>query len=259
MIATGTTLIRAVTIDFHDTLFHCDRWFELEVRDLPALFFEWLASELPEFVVPDDELEVRRVYRQLRTRAIEDGIEVDSIDGVDQVCRAFDLHVDRRTIVYGVDILMRETLPSAMPFAGSIELVRSLRSAGLKLGVISNAIHHPFLEWALERFNFLNDFDMVLSSADAGYYKSRVELYQLAAERLGVRANEIVHIGDSYRFDVVGAAGAGMHTVWLNLTGDAARDVVPDLTVDSLVGLMPHLRNRFDLQSEVHMEPVVED
>ena len=237
----------AVTLDFHDTLFLCDEWFQLEVRELPIQFLAWLADQPGQSRCERSQTEITSFYRQLRHTCIESGIEVDSLQCVAQVCRAFDVEVDQDLIATGVDHLMRGVLGAAQPRPGAAELVRTLKKSGVKLGVISNAIHHPFLEWALEKSDMLHEFDVVVSSASAGYYKSRVELYQLASKLLGVAADDTFHIGDSYRFDVVGASNAGMHTVWLNLAGAEIDGCQPDLVVGSLDGLAPLLFDRFSV------------
>ncbi len=241
--------IHAVTIDFHDTLFTCDEWFELEVRELPVRFLEWFTHRSGEPSIDVDPVEINKRYRALRMEAIESGIEVDSIDGVERLCREFSLNVSKEEVQLGVDALMRSTLGSVTPKPGAVELVRALSRTGVKMGVISNAIHHPFLEWALERFQLDSDFDMILSSASSGYYKSRVELYQHASDLLSVPAQQTVHIGDSHRFDVVGASRAGMRTVWLNLSGDQEKSRIADITVDSLVGLASTLMTNYQLSA----------
>ena len=235
----------AVTLDFHDTLFLCDDWFQLEVRKLPNEFFDWLAREPGQFSCDVSPTEITTRYRDIRHTAIQGGIEVDSVECVTRICHELDIELDRNVIAAGIDVLMRKALSTARPRPGAIELLQALEGTGVKLGVISNAIHHPFLEWALDRFGMLDSFDLVLSSAKAGFYKSRIELYQIASDMLAVSPEKMVHIGDSYRFDVVGASNAGMHTVWLNLTGAAADGVNPDLIVQSLDGLAPRLFDTF--------------
>ncbi len=231
----------AVTIDFHDTLFQCDEWFLLEVRDLPVRFLSWLGEQSGGNVCATTPEEIAGLYREIRVAAIDGGIEVDSNECVKRICAQVDVRVDDAEIERGVDLIMRETLSTSRPRPGVSELVESLHSAGVKLGVISNAIHHPFLEWSLENSGLLDKFDLVLSSAKAGYYKSRVELYHLAAELLAVMPEQTIHIGDSYRFDVEGAARAGMRTVWLNLNGAPQQQLRPDLEVRTLEGLAPQI------------------
>jgi 5'-nucleotidase len=245
----------AVTIDFHDTLFQCDEWFDLEVRELPAKFFAWLSVHADYPTSPVAVEDVIPLYREIRHNAIEGGIEVDSLECVARICRQIDLKVDPAIIEQGVDALMRGVLDSSGPAPGARELVVDLHGKGIKLGVISNAIHHPFLEWALDRFGMLHCFDLILSSARAGYYKSRVELYQLALTSLGVPPERTIHIGDSYRFDVLGAANAGMRTVWLNPAGVEPNGHAPDLVIESLEGLAPQLFKLLDLDSSAQSGP----
>ncbi len=245
---------RAVTIDFHDTLFQCDEWFHLEVRDLPTRFLAWFTAQHGDTSYAIDGEELARLYRAIRVEAIEGGIEVDSLECVRRVCDQIGVHVSDDDIERGVETLMRETLTTSQPRPGATELVQSLHSAGVKLGVISNAIHHPFLEWSLESAGLLDMFDLVLSSAKAGYYKSRVELYHRAAELLDVAPEMTIHIGDSYRFDVEGAARAGMRTVWLNLAGGTPNHVVPDLEVTTLEGLAPVLFDMLRVDSNASSE-----
>jgi putative hydrolase of the HAD superfamily len=87
-------------------------------------------------------------------------------------------------------------------------------------------------------FGLRSSFAVVVTSASAGYYKSRPEIYWHAAALLGAAAARTVHVGDSYRFDVAGARRAGMRTVWLRrdpaaVDGDGGP---PDLMVESLEG-----------------------
>jgi FMN phosphatase YigB (HAD superfamily) len=117
-----------------------------------------------------------------------------------------------------------------------VETVRALHDDGIRLGVVSSAVYHPFLEWSLEMFGIASAFTTVVTSASAGFYKSRPEIYRRAAEHLGVSPNRIVHVGDSLRFDVGGASRAGMGTVWLQHRErrEDERKFSPDLTLSTL-------------------------
>jgi len=227
----------AVTIDFHDTLFSCDQWFALEVEQLIPAFLDWLARER-RLTFDTSLVETGRVaYRRLRREIIADGIELDAGACVDRILGELGLSIAAEEIAGGVEHLMRGALPTARPMPGAVELVRELRASGARLAVISNAIYQPFLEWSLASFGLDSDFDAVVSSARAGYYKSRPEIYRHTLATLGVPARRAVHIGDSLRFDVEGAGAAGMRTVWLDRSGDGAGDGRADLTVTSLQGL----------------------
>jgi len=241
-------LTSAVTIDFHDTLFICDDWFLLEVRDLPAKYLDWQFARDGMPVSDDLRRRITTDYRALRQSVIESGIEIDATENVLRVCSTLGMYPNRDEVATAIDQLMREALSGAYPRPGAIDLLRTLKAAGIPLGVVSNAIHQPFLEWALDASGMADLFDVVLTSARAGYYKSRPEIYWRAAKELDIAPEAIIHIGDSLRFDVTGAARAGMRTVWLNLTDEPDGNCIADLTVTHLDGLAPLLFNCFKLR-----------
>lgn len=59
----------------------------------------------------------------------------------------------------------------------------------------------------------------VFTSEDARSYKPRKELFELALKSTGLRADEVIHIGDSLSSDVKGATGVGIKAVWVNRSG----------------------------------------
>jgi FMN phosphatase YigB (HAD superfamily) len=229
----------AVTFDFHNTLVVCDAWFELEIRQLAAAFLSWQARQNGSGPVDSGLLEAAAsTYRQLRLEIMEHGNELPAEACVAQTLARLSLPVDDAAIARGVGQLMREAFTEVAPVSGAIATVRGLRAAGVSLGVISSAVYHPFLEWSLAKFEIQDAFLDITTSASAGYYKSRPELFWHATAAIGAEPGSTVHVGDSYRFDVEGADRAGLSTVWLNADGKPppASDVVPDLTLSTLEG-----------------------
>lgn len=237
----------AVTIDFHDTLFLCDDWFVLEVRDLPLKFLDWQADRNGRSVDLAMRERIVPAYRALRLGIIESGMEIDAVENIVRICEQLGLESDRAEIGLAVDELMNATLATAQPRPGVLDFVTAIKKAGIPVGIVSNAIHEPFLEWAVEAAGMHGLFDSILTSARAGYYKSRPEIYLQAAQELGVPPREVIHIGDSLRFDVAGAAAAGMRTVWLDLGNEPPGEVKPDLTVTSFDGLAQILFDELQL------------
>ena len=66
----------------------------------------------------------------------------------------------------------------------------------------------------------------VFTSEDASSYKPRKELFELALKSTGLKADEVIHIGDSLSSDVKGAAGVGIKAVWVNRSGKAVPEGV---------------------------------
>jgi FMN phosphatase YigB (HAD superfamily) len=231
----------AITFDFHNTLAECPEWFELEVRRLPSAYLTWHAGQgaasYPDNVLADADDR----YRALRREIMDHGNELTAEQSLRVIFDAMAILAHDAEIEDGVAVLMREAAALAKPIPGAVETVRAIAEAGVCLGVVSSAVYHPFLEWTLAEFGVKDAFTTIVTSASAGFYKSRPEIYFHAAELLAAPPGRMVHVGDSLRFDVGGASRAGMGTVWLQLPdkpGDGS-EYVPDLTVSTLEGSAP--------------------
>ena len=52
-----------------------------------------------------------------------------------------------------------------------------------------------------------------------GVSKPDPRIFHAAAAAAGVRADEVLHVGDDPELDVLGGLGAGMQTAWINRSG----------------------------------------
>lgn len=237
--------LQAVTLDFHDTLFQCDDWFQLEVQTLAPAVLRWWASRGGP-VAPQTVLDAaQRAYRALRREIIRGGEEREAASCALHACRMAGVELDPVTAQLAIADLMGEALRSAMPMPGAGEAVFELRRQGLSLAVISNAIYHPFLLWALDRHGLLGSFESVLTSASTGFYKSRPEIYRLAAAALDVDPARALHVGDSYEYDVVGAVRAGLRAGWLRRAAGREDHAPADFVIADL-GELPTAAARLD-------------
>lgn len=93
------------------------------------------------------------------------------------------------------------------PMPGAVDAVFALERLGLRLAVVSNwdvALHGYLEELALA-----DHFATVVTSAEAGAPKPAPRIFELALERLHVRPERALHVGDS-EADEEGARAAGM-------------------------------------------------
>ena len=88
--------------------------------------------------------------------------------------------------------------------------IQGLRENGYKLGLISN-ISWPVPRSMRKAMNEL--FDVVTYSMEHGMRKPHRAIFHDTLNRLGVKPNKSVHVGDDYGADIVGAKNAGMHAV----------------------------------------------
>lgn len=233
----------AITFDFHNTLAECPEWFELEVRHLPSAYLTWHAERDTSTYAESVLLEADDRYRSLRREIMDHGNELTAEQSLRVIFDTMEIPADDADITDGVAALMRAAADLAKPIPGAIETVHAITEAGVRLGVVSSAVYHPFLEWTLDEFGIRESFTTIVTSASAGFYKSRPEIYFHAAELLSADPARMVHVGDSLRFDVGGASRAGMGTVWLQFPDKPSdsSEFIPDLTVTTLVGSAPEI------------------
>lgn len=95
-----------------------------------------------------------------------------------------------------------------------------LRSAGLRLGVVSNSDGR--VEEALEAAGLRRYLDVVVDSTLAGVEKPDPAIFRTALDALGVPASQALYVGDLYDVDVIGANAAGIPAVLLLEPGGVA-------------------------------------
>lgn len=85
----------------------------------------------------------------------------------------------------------------------------------VRVGLCSNFSHSPTALGILEEADFQRHFHAIVISDAVGIRKPRIEIFEAALAGLGVTAKEVLHVGDSLRADVGGAASAGIPSVWI--------------------------------------------
>jgi putative hydrolase of the HAD superfamily len=214
-------VVQIATFDFHNTVAYCDTWFELEIRTLPASVIEALGLHVND---PGATTRATEAYRHLRRSVMESGIERDAQASVEHVFDQIGLNASRQLIATTIDRLMRDAKVDLEPVPGSVETISTIIDAGVPVGIISAAVYHPFLEWALDELGLLDRLAFVVTSASAGYYKSDTRLYHHVYRSANASPELGVHVGDSPRWDVQVAQQAGLGTV---LYVDESRDLRP--------------------------------
>ena len=119
------------------------------------------------------------------------------------------------------------------------EALGRLRSAGLRLGVVSNS--DGKVEQALQAAGLIDYFDVVIDSSRVGIEKPDPAIFRAALEALSVRADEAIYVGDLYEVDVLGARAAGIEAVLLTANPELAR---PCRTISSIHELADALLTR---------------
>lgn len=103
-------------------------------------------------------------------------------------------------------------------FPGTRELLIRLRERGMKIGVLTNitAARLYSQKKKIEALGLESLVDLIIFSGEVGIHKPDRRLFDLAAERLGVKNEECVFVGDDPESDVRGALGADMEAFFID-------------------------------------------
>ncbi len=131
----------------------------------------------------------------------------------------------------------------------ALDVLKSVRSMGLRMGMISNTGMTPGSTFRtyLANTGMLNYFETLTFSDEVKMAKPGKEIFLLTLREMNAAPEQAIHIGDSVRNDVVGAKLSGLKTVWI--TGFSERDdptdpaTEPDITVDGLAEVVPAIKH----------------
>jgi len=145
----------------------------------------------------------------------------------------------RETADVDIDFLpfvkqVRDTL-RYRPFPDALPTLRGLHEQSKTLAVVSN--WDPALPTLLAELGLAELLNFVLPSAEIGIEKPDGRIFRLALQRLGLRSQEVVHIGDQYEADVVGARAVGITPILLDRKGQTRhQDVICISSLAELTG-----------------------
>ena len=161
-----------------------------------SYFFEENANSPVERREPGKRAEVyRRYYNMMLTRA---GVQVDQALLVKIMKRVEELFKGATFVLFDDVLAILKTLKERKLILGLLtNATRGLVSIHRKLGL------EPYL-------------DFVVTSEEAGADKPNPLIFQTALQRAGVEASEVVHVGDQYKLDVVGARGVGINPILID-------------------------------------------
>jgi len=117
-------------------------------------------------------------------------------------------------------------------------VLRRLHRTGIRLGLISNS--HRSLTSFGSHFDLDGLIAVTVSSAEHGFMKPHPRIFQAALDRMQVRADEAVMVGDSVAHDVAGARLVGMRAILLARDGGpaaAGADVTVIRSLDELTSI----------------------
>ena len=192
---------KAVLFDMDGVIVNSERyWVELEEEEIyPAVVEGSVATE------ETTGMNFREIYDYLDDRYETTASKEEFVGRYEEAARE----------IYGEQV---------EPMDGLRELAADLRDSGREVALVSSS-PHDWINRALDRFDLRESFDEVISAEEIdGASKPEPDVYEYAAERVGVAPEECVAVEDSTN-GVRAAKAAGMLAVGYRNQSDAELDL----------------------------------
>jgi HAD superfamily hydrolase (TIGR01509 family) len=221
------TAIRGVIFDLGSTLIH-RTGLELE-RQKCAAVAAFAASELG-FADPD-ALAARLLEIRLNAwrRAEAEQVEQLAVRSIAQAFRERGIATDDGSVRRAESVFFQPEVRASRLYPGAQELLNTLVSMGLRLGMISNATSHQLILDITRRVGIETYFNPLVSSAAFGRTKPHPSIFTHVLEAWEVPAAQAVMVGDTLSADILGAHGVGMRSILVDIEPNPAnaRAAVP--------------------------------
>lgn len=141
------------------------------------------------------------------------GIFKTTEESIRYICNIFKVSISDKNIKKCEQIRLENTRKVLTPKNGVVDILKSLRVLGYKIGLITNCSAEVPLLWKNTEFFYL--FDVTIFSASVGMKKPDAQIYNLACEQLGVEPNECLYIGDGDSNELSGSSQLDMDAVMI--------------------------------------------
>jgi FMN phosphatase YigB (HAD superfamily) len=203
--------LRAIVFDLFDTLVDLDGGSETlreSTRRLLAAVREHVEIDSDAFAGA-----LRAVDADLREPRYAQGLEVSSQERFAGL--AARLGIGDPALPERLTRIHMDVIRGAVRVPGHhARLLRELAGRA-RLGVCSNFSHAPTARAILEAADLSAPLEAVVISVEVGVRKPRREIFEAVLDALGTPPGQTLHVGDSLRADVAGAAALGLATAWL--------------------------------------------
>lgn len=105
---------------------------------------------------------------------------------------------------------LKPYLERTKPFSHVRETIKAFKDAGYKIAILSD--FPPEQKGSL--WNILEYCDLVLGSESIGALKPSKYPFGILARAIGVNESDILYVGNSVKYDIMGAGNAGMKTAY---------------------------------------------
>jgi putative hydrolase of the HAD superfamily len=158
----------------------------------------------------------RQVNRRFMDQATADGRETHNCVWVAGALQALEYAVapEDPRVQQAVEQYFYPFINCCQLIPGTREMLTNVADR-YRLALVSNFTHPPAVEQILARVGIGQYFDEVLISGQLGVRKPHPTMFAELTRRFKLAPEDIIFVGDELQTDMIGAQGAGMHTVWM--------------------------------------------
>jgi FMN hydrolase / 5-amino-6-(5-phospho-D-ribitylamino)uracil phosphatase len=200
------SLIRAISFDLDDTLFD----FRARMDEGAARVIEMLLQRCPSAAGRATVELFHRMWREATAEAQAAGSLIDWPEvrkrGIERLTLLCGCHEEQ--LVEELTALYFSYRHAPTPAFEDAAVAVAQLGANFPLGIITNA------NTRLTQIALADKFQVLLAPGNTNYRKPDPRIFWQAAKALGCAPMELLHVGDSWEVDVLGALQAGCQAAW---------------------------------------------
>ena len=215
-------MIKCITFDLDDTLWAI----EPVIIEAEQRFYTWLKENYPIVAENFDILSLRQLMKNTAS------------DNPDIKHNLTKVRIKAYTYIKDLyklsDNMPLESFEYFMKYRNKVKLYDGAENMLIELkkkymiGTITNG------NASLEKIGIKNFFDFEVKASDVGFMKPSPKIFEAAVKKAGCNPSEMVHIGDSYDKDIIGAKSINMNYIWLNHKKNEYLDIDKNNVISSI-------------------------
>jgi len=214
-------MIKYVTFDLDDTLWKI----EPVILKAEKMFYKWLEKNYPVVTKQYNIESLRKLIRQT---------SLENLDIKHDLTKVRIMSYTKLKDLYKLpDDMPKKSFNYFMKYRNDVTLFKDveniLESMKKKytLGTITNG------NASLKTIGIEKYFDFEVKASEVGYMKPDSKIFEHALDLVKCKPSEMLHIGDSYEKDIIGAKSVNMNYIWIRHNDEIVKDIKKENMVDN--------------------------